>query len=122
VESSARRYVRRPSAPGRGSSRASSTTPCATTAPAARSGCKRPQWVVGRRYRSPTPARWSPPPRSTTCSNRSTACTSAPPPTASALGLAIVAAMRRGTVTAHPRPGGGLQVTLTMPPDPTSVA
>jgi len=41
------------------------------------------------------------------------------------LGLAIVAsiaAMHHGTVTAHPRPGGGLQVTLTMPPaDPRSV-
>ena len=40
------------------------------------------------------------------------------------LGLAIVAsiaAMHHGTVTAQPRPGGGLQVTLTMPPaDPRS--
>jgi signal transduction histidine kinase len=40
------------------------------------------------------------------------------------LGLAIVAsiaAMHHGTITAHPRPGGGLQVTFTMPPaDPRS--
>lgn len=37
------------------------------------------------------------------------------------LGLAIVAsitAMHHGTVTAHPRPGGGLEVTVTMPSPP----
>jgi signal transduction histidine kinase len=38
------------------------------------------------------------------------------------LGLAIVAsiaAMHHGTVTAHPRPEGGLQVEFTMPPSTT---